>query len=249
MVSRDEISGYMDDLLDVRGVEDPYLINGVLIEGCKEISKMAFAVDASVENVQKCKDEGAEMLVVHHGIFSRKQPAPLTGHMRAVAGPMMEERITLYGCHIPLDIHPDIGNNAQLCSMLGISVKGKLSGIGLYGELEREISMDDLSLLVEKTLGTRCNHVFDFGRDKVKTVAVCSGGAQYGVIEAFSRDIDCYITGEASHSTYLITKDSGMNMIAAGHYATETVGLKALMGKISERFGIECVFLDSPTGL
>ena len=247
MVKRKDIAAFLDEFLKIEEVEDKYLVNGLIFEGKDEVKKVAFAVDSSVEVIEAARKEKADMIIVHHGFLSKISPFPITHHVKKMVKILVESDISLYGAHIPLDVHEKVGNNIELCRMFGVSVKGKFTD-GYWGELKEETGLKDLVKDIEKRLDTRCR-VFGFGKKKIKSVAFVSGGAQYDVLDALRKDIDCFVTGESSHSTYFIAKDAGANMIAAGHYATETLGVRALSKVVAKEFGVDTVFIDAPTGL
>ncbi|NOQ37924.1 Nif3-like dinuclear metal center hexameric protein [archaeon] len=247
MAKRKDIVKFLDEFLKIEEIDDKYLHNGLIFEGKDEVKKIAFAVDSSVDVIKAARKEKADMIIVHHGFLSKISPFPITNHIKKMVKLLVESDISVYGAHIPLDVHEKVGNNAELCRMFGVSVKGKFTD-GYWGNLKEETGLKDLVKDIETRLDTRCR-VFDFGKKKIKSVAFVSGGAQYDVLDALRKDIDCFVTGEGSHSTYLFAKDGGINMICAGHYATETLGLKALMKVVDSKFGVDTVFIDMPTGL
>ncbi len=247
MVKRKDIVKFLDEFLKIDEVEDKYLHNGLIFEGKDEVKKIAFAVDSSLDVIEAARKKNADMLVVHHGFLSRISPFPIIHHIKKIVKLLVESDISVYGSHIPLDVHEKIGNNAELCRMFGVSVKGKFTD-GYWGEFKEERDLKKFVKAIDKGLDTRCR-VFGFGKKKIKNVAFVSGGAQYDVLDALRKDIDCFVTGEGSHSTYLFAKDGGINMICAGHYATETLGLKALMKVADRKFGVDTFFIDRPTGL
>ncbi len=247
MVQRNEIVGFLNKYLKIDDVEDKYLVNGLLFEGKDAVSKIAFAVDSSLDTISAARAEGADMLVVHHGFLSKVSLFPIVRHLKKMVKVLVESDVSLYGAHIPLDVHPEVGNNIELCRMFDVKVKGTFSH-GFWGEFRKEIDMDAFVDDIDGRLNTKCN-VFDFGKKKIKTVAFVSGGAQYDILPAMLSDLDCLVTGECSHTTYLIAKDAGMNMISAGHYATETLGVRALSRIVKKKFKVETVFIDKPTGL
>ena len=247
MVKRKDIVAFLDEFLKIEEVEDKYLHNGLIFEGRDEVKKIAFAVDSSVDVIEAARKKDADMLVVHHGFLSKMSLFPIIHHMKKMVKQLVESDISVYGAHIPLDVHEKVGNNAELCRVFGVSVKG-IFGYGFWGEFKEETDLKDFVKDIENRLDTRCR-VFDFGKKKIKSVAFVSGGAEYDVLDTLRKDIDCFVTGESSHTTYLISKDASANMIAAGHYATETLGVRALSKVVAKEFGIDTVFIDMPTGL
>ncbi|MBW6461651.1 MAG: Nif3-like dinuclear metal center hexameric protein [DPANN group archaeon] len=247
MTKRNEIVTFLDEYLNIHEVEDKYLLNGLLFEGKDNISKVAFAVDSSLDTINAARKEGADMLVVHHGFLSNILMFPIVRHLKKTVKVLVKSDVSLYGAHIPLDVHPEVGNNIELCRLFDINVKGKFSH-GYWGEFKSAVDINTFVKDINNKLDTKCS-VFDFGKKKIKTVAFVSGGAQYDIFPAIISDIDCLVTGENSHSTHLIAKDAEMNMIAAGHYATETLGVRALSEIIKNKFAVETVFIDKPTRL
>ena len=217
-----------------------------------EIKKIAFAVDACLESFELAAAQGADMLVVHHGLFWGR-PIRIEGaHFRRLKF-LMDNNISLYASHLPLDMHPEFGNNAGMCASLGISSPepfGEYHGlkIGFKGRLPEACSieqvLDKLGLSAERALS-----VLPFGPDKISTVAMVSGGAAEDVYQAIAEEADLYITGDSSHQIYHTCLENGINLICGGHYHTETWGVRLLSERTASDLNIETVYLDVPTGL
>jgi len=245
-----EFVSFLDDYLSVDEWSDASR-NGLQVEGKKEIEKVAFAVDACMESFRKSKDVGADALVVHHGL--------VWGGIEHVTGIianrlrfLLENEISLYAAHLPLDAHPEIGNNARLLELVGVRAEEPFGfyhgkAIGYAGRLSSEVGLEELAKDLEKKLQTEVR-VLDFGRARVKRVGAVSGKGGFAIGEAAEKGIDTVITGEAEHSAYHMAKELGINVVFAGHYATETLGVKDLMSVV-EKLEIETVFIDVPTGL
>ena len=216
-----------------------------------EFDKMAFAVDACMDSFQRAVDEGARALFVHHGLFWG--PAmPLSGVMGRRIRFLMENRLSLYACHLPLDRHGELGNNARILRTVGIeeikpfgNYKGKK--IGYKGSLPGSITIESV---VERLFGAweSCINVLRFGPSDISSIAVISGGGPREVSEAIDEGMDLYITGDSSHEIYHQCREAGINVLFAGHYLTETFGVKAVAEAAESELGVETVFLDIPTG-
>ena len=228
-------------------------LNGIQVgrtEG--QISRVAFAVDACAETLRRCAEEKAQVLFVHHGLFWGS-PARVEGVLLERLRTLLEGDIALYACHLPLDAHPEYGNNAVLARMLGLSeVKpfGVHRGIalGFKGILDPPVSLEDA---VRRILpgGDQPRSILPFGPASIASAAVVSGGAPFDVLQAVEEGLDLYITGEPSHSIYHAAEEARINFVSAGHYATEVWGVRAVAEKLALERGVETVFLDVPTGL
>ena len=216
------------------------------------VRKVAFALDACLETIRRAAEAGAQALFVHHGLFWGK-PAALTGLMRERVAALVSSDLALYACHLPLDAHPELGNNAVLARMLGLGDLepfGLSHGqyIGFKGRLEPAISMEEAVLRILPE-GDEPRALYPFGPALLKTAAVISGGAPFEAFQAIEQDLDLYVTGEPSHSIYHHAMEAGLGVIAAGHYATEIHGVRAVAERAARELGLETVFLDYPTGL
>ena len=218
----------------------------------KEINKVGFAVDSSLKTFKKAKKAGVDLLIVHHGLLWKPQKREEVTKKRL--NYLKKNKIALYGCHLPLDAHHKYGNNIGLCKILElkkIRKFGKYKGgpsIGYQGHLPQSKSIKAIANTLNKSIKTK-SWVLPFGEKQIKTIAIVSGGGYDLLEEAIKNKIDLFITGEIKYSIYNHSQDENMNIIVAGHYATETVGVKALMPLIKEKFNIKTVFIDNPTGL
>ena len=248
MVKLKEVVDFLDNELGIKDVEDRSN-NGLQVSGNKEVKRIAFAVDACLEVFEKAKE--FDMIIVHHGISWDDSLKYLTGINYLRVKFLIDNNISLYAAHLPLDKHKVYGNNAQFCKIFGFSnVKefGDYNGqvIGFSGE--KEISLKDFVKEINEKLNTKCK-VLDFGNEKIKNIGVVSGGGSSALNEAIDKDLDCFVTGEIPHYAYQLAKEGKINLIAAGHYATETLGVKALMNPVKEKFNVEVKFIDAPSGL
>jgi len=228
-------------------------MNGLQVDNDgSDIKKIAFAVDASLASFSRARDANATFLFTHHGIFWQK-PMMLVGQHYKHIDFLIKNNIALYASHLPLDAHPLYGNNAGIANKIGLEDRKSFAmlgdkSIGIMGEMEVSSTMNDiLGLLFSK--GDRPSHVLPFGEDRIKKVAILSGSGAAFVDEAIEKDVDLYITGEIKHETYNKTLEAHLNVIAGGHYNTETYGVKLVQKKIECDFDIKTCFIDLPTGL
>ena len=246
------ITEFLDKYLAIDDIDDTSW-NGLQFEGRPEVKKIAFAVDAGVESFEIAARESVDMLVVHHGHFWSNHDPSIRGWTKARIDTLYESQISLYASHLPLDRHREVGNNVELIKLLGAKISGEFllhkgKNIGWTGKFKKAVSVADIAQKLDSELNTECI-VLPFGKEKIKTMAVCSGGGGYGgFYEALRAGVDLFLTGDAVE-IYYTAKDSGMNVIFAGHHATETVGLKALSAVLRKRFKVETIFIDLPTGL
>jgi dinuclear metal center YbgI/SA1388 family protein len=253
MTSLHDIDSFLQSYLSIGSINDGSW-NGIQIEGKQTVKKIAFAVDAGIEIFQKALDLNADMLIVHHGIFWKGSDPCITGWLKKRIDLLYKNNITLYALHAPLDKHKEVGNNAQLLSLLGATIEREFAYIdkqyiGWIGKCTPKKSLNTLVTQLNTELKTDCK-VVPFGPAEIETIAVCSGGGGYGrFFEAQNQKVDLYITGD-SIDIYQAAKDFGINVIFGGHNATETVGLKALMKVLENKFPeVTTEFLDFPTQL
>lgn len=249
-VSRDALVAYLDEYLTVPEWPDKSL-NGLQVEGDPRVSTVALATDAALATFALAAGAGAEFLIVHHGLFWG-ETLPIIGVQRARIGALLEAGISLYAAHLPLDGHPEVGNNAVLARLLGLADSGPFGRqgerqLGVAGELPAPLDRAGLAARLEALLGVRPD-VLAFGGETVRRVAIVSGAAAGLIPEADAAGVDAFITGETSHIAFHEARERGLNVLFAGHYATETLGVRALGDHLTERFGVETVFLDVPTG-
>jgi len=252
MTKLTKVVEFLNQYLKIDDIKDTCW-NGLQFEGKPEVKKISYAVDASVETFEKAIEENADLVVVHHGHFWRTQNPSIADWAKKRIDLLYRHQISLYACHLPLDRHKIVGNNAQLLKLLGAKVKREFllqegKNIGWIGETKRAISIEEIEKKLNTEINTTCI-LLPFGNKKIKTIAVCSGGGGYGgFYEALNSGVDLYITGDAIE-VYHSAKDSKTNVIFAGHHATETIGLKALAEVVKRKFKIGDIFIDLPTGL
>ena len=222
--------------------------NGLQVENSGQVKNVCCGVDASMEFFEQALERGADLLICHHGISWGDSLKRITGLNYRRLSFLLKHNMALYACHIPLDAHSELGNNAQLCNALGI-VRKQLFGnyrgkpIGYYGALPRMEKYLHFRKRVEKTLGHPV-YSLEFGRESVRMVGIVSGGGSDWIEEADGLDLDVFLTGEASLSGYNLAEDCGINVIFGGHYATESFGVKALGSTLKKRFAVKVEFID-----
>ncbi len=251
MASLHEITHFLDQELHIAEIPDyAGALNGLQIENGGEVSKVVAAVDASLPVIEKAVDAGADLLLVHHGMFWQGAQK-VTGAFYKKLKLAMDHGLALYSAHIPLDVHPLWGNNALLAGRLGMDESVPFfdwKGIQLGLKQEMTISRDELLDRVTQAVGARV-HVCAGGPDSVGVVGVITGGAGSEVAAIAACGIDTFITGEGPHWSYPLAEELGVNLLYAGHYATETFGVRAMASELERRFGVQSGFADHPTGL
>ena len=249
-MNRDQLVSYLDDFLRISEIKDTSN-NGLQVEGAKEVRKVAFAVDACMEAFRRTRGVGTQMLVAHHGLFWGEAKM-LRGVHRQRVRYLLQHDISLYAVHLPLDVHPVVGHNVQLARLLGLKVTdsfGDYHGvlIGVLAEAKKEVALSQLVQTLEDKLDAKMT-VLNYGPQKIRRVGIISGGAASMVDQAAEKGLDLFLTGEPSHSAFHSIAERRLNVVYGGHYATETLGLKALARHLSEKFELQTEFLDIPTG-
>ncbi|MCW2956707.1 MAG: Nif3-like dinuclear metal center hexameric protein [Thermoleophilia bacterium] len=216
------------------------------------VTRVATSVSSTLDAFERAAAAGAQLLLVHHGLFWKGTPQVIDGPMRSRIAALVQADITLAGYHLPLDAHAEVGNNALICDALGLTrsdtpfaVHGGRA-IGIIGELpgDGHTAADFLDRVTEVVGGRRPLALGTFP-DRISRVAVCSGGAASDVVEAAALGCDAFITGEPREDTDALARELGIGFVAAGHHATEVFGIRALGERLSARFGLEHVFLDA----
>lgn len=257
MPSLATLAGYLDDLLQVATTPDyPAAVNGVQLANMGDIERIATAVDFSSETADGAINSGARLLIVHHGMFWGGVQ-PITGHRHQRLWSLMTHDVAVYSAHLPLDVHPELGNNTLLAKRLGLEPAGGFArfqtiDVGVSGEsdIPTQVLVDRARALSDEFRGTFVATRFDGGRVTRKW-GVCTGaGADSSSLqEAARRGLDTLIVGEGPHHTAVEARELGIVVIYAGHYATETLGVRALGDRLAERFGLTSTFIDAPSGL
>ena len=250
-VPLDDVVAYLDEYLRVAEVEDSaHALNGLQVDGGRPIGHVAAAVDACRTTIDRAAAANADLMVVHHGLFWSGLE-PLTGRHGLRVRRLFEHGLSVYSAHIPLDVHPEIGNNAVLAREFGLADTAwfgdyKGAPLGVAGALET--TRADFVARVAAHLGVEPK-VLATGPETVRRVGIISGGGGGMIRDAAAAGVDTFLTGEGNHHSFFDAEELGVNVIYAGHYATETVGVKALAEHIAARFGLTWEFIDHPTGL
>nr|WP_263399082.1 Nif3-like dinuclear metal center hexameric protein [Spongiibacter pelagi] len=226
---------------------DDYCPNGLQVEGRSEIRKIVSGVTASQALIEAAIEMQADLILVHHGYFWRGENPVLTGMKRRRLGLLIEHNINLVAYHLPLDAHPELGNNAQLARLLGINIEGGMDSsknpVGNVGTLSTPMPAQEFAQVVAEKLG-RVPLLEAVGDKPISRIAWCTGAAQSYIDKAARLGVDAYLSGEVSEPTILSAREQGVHYIAAGHHATERYGVQALAQALAESLGLEHVFVD-----
>ena len=240
-----ELEIYLNQLLDIAHFRD-YCPNGLQVEGRSEVHQLISGVTASSEFLQAAIEAGADAVIVHHGYFWRGEDPCIVGMQRRRISYLLAHDVGLLAYHLPLDAHPELGNNAQLGRRLGFTETGRFGeqGIAMQGTLQPEISnLKDLRGHIERVLSRKPLVIGEDDRS-IQRVAWCTGAAQDYFDEAIRLRVDAFITGEISERMVHAARESGVAFISAGHHATERYGVQALGEHISRKFGLAHQFID-----
>ncbi|ASJ15272.1 Nif3-like dinuclear metal center hexameric protein [Thermococcus radiotolerans] len=250
-MNRDELVAFLDEYLNILAYPDKSS-NGLQVEGKAEVERVAFAVDTTLRTIERAARGRADMLIVHHGMIWGGL-SYITGiHYRRLKA-LFDAGINLYAAHVPLDAHPEVGNNVQLLKLLGLEPKepfGEYKGttIGFLGEFEEPQPIEKVAQVLAERLGTTVR-TYEFGEREIRVVGAITGAGAFALEEGKRKGVDLFVTGEFTHADYLTALDLGISVAVAGHYKTETLGVKALMEVVKEKFGVDVFFIDEPTGL
>lgn len=256
-----ELAAYLDEYLKIREIPDePNAVNGLQVENRGRITRIVAAVDASERTIAGAADPkagaGAALLLVHHGLFWDGNVA-VSGRRYRRLRALLDADSALYSAHIPLDVHPEVGNNVVLAERLGMTVEGWFGGyrgieLGVWGRaphglVQREALAAELSRVLEGAGGAI--RLIAGGPERIGRIGIITGGAGNMIAAARDAGLDTFITGEGAHHTYFDATEGGVNVFYAGHYATETLGVQALASHLADRFDLPWEFHDHPTGL
>jgi len=246
-----ELVSWLDDYLEIGAFADSSL-NGLQVEGVDEVAKVAVAVDGNYNTIEQAVAAGAQLLIVHHGLFWGKEQ-PVTKMLKGRLKLLLENDLNLYAAHLPLDAHQEVGNNWGLARQLGLKdlagfleVNGRW--LGVKGSLPQPTPLTDLAEHIEHVVGEQVL-VHAGGPDPAVTLGIVTGGAAGAVLDAADAGLDAFLTGEPKHDTFYYSYERRVSSLFAGHYMTETVGVKLLAEKLEATFGLETEFLLMPTGL
>lgn len=239
-----EIIKHVDELLSVDQFKD-YCPNGLQVSGASDISKIVTGVSANDDLITKANDWGADLILVHHGLFWHKQSPCITGVMQQRVKGLLSNNTNLAAYHLPLDGHKSLGNNVLLAKKLGAKVIGDLDSskpsIGLVAALPFALSAQNFASKIHNSLGQK---PMVFGDNQIKNFGICSGAAQHDFLKAIDLGLDAYITGEVAEFVPNMAKESGVSYFAAGHHATEVLGIQALGEYLANKFTLEHKFIN-----
>jgi len=247
MIKRDELVGYLADVLNVDAFAD-YAPNGLQVAGRGDIKKIVTGVTACQALVDAAVTQGADALLVHHGYFWKGEDPCVVGMKQSRLKALLAADINLLAYHLPLDAHPVLGNNAQLASLLGLQVEGSFGtgggpDVGQFGRLAQPQSAEDFARHIARQLAREPLHIAGNSRE-ISTIAWCTGAAQSYLEAAAELGVDAFVTGEISEPTVHIACERGLHFFSAGHHATERGGVQALGEHLAAHFGLEVVFVD-----
>jgi dinuclear metal center YbgI/SA1388 family protein len=255
MVSRKEITKYLEEVFAEVNFVD-YSYNGLQFEGSEKVHKIAAGVDASNEFFIEAKKQKADFALVHHGLFWKgAEWTRLDRINQKLFKNLLAGNLNLYAMHLPLDAHPKFGNNAVIARLLKADVVAPFGGsrnnaVGVLARFKTPVTLAELKKRIEKVVGPIITSL-DFGSKKVKTLGILSGGGWSSVNDplVYNGEVDAILTGEIIHQAVAACRDRQINMISAGHYATEVFGARELGRHLAKKFGLDFTFIDLPTGL
>jgi dinuclear metal center YbgI/SA1388 family protein len=243
-MKREALTRYLDELLEPARFED-YCPNGLQVEGVGEVRRIVAGVSACQALIDVAVKRGAEALLVHHGWFWRGEDGRVTGFRKARLQTLLVHDINLIAYHLPLDAHPQLGNNARLAVLLDWRAEGRFGEQGL-GWIGRPAVAQTLAELARRIAGQVCRDPLVIGEAdrRIERLAWCSGGGQDYFEQAVALGVDAFLSGEISEPAVHLARESGVAYLAAGHHASERYGVQALAGHLAAKFGLECEFVD-----
>lgn len=250
-IARDELAAHLDQFLRIDEISDASP-NGLQVQGAPQVKFIAYAVDASLQTIKAATRADADFLIVHHGLWWGRHEQ-IVGNMHGRISALIQNDLSLYAAHIPLDCHPEVGNNVELARLLGATVERWFAtyrgvDVGVIATLAAPQARDAFASAVGERLESH-PAVFPFGPESVQRVGIVAGGGAAAAEEAARAGCDTLLTGETSHAAFHPAREAGINLVCAGHYATETTGLRALERHLQARFGVAGAFVSVPTGL
>jgi len=244
VAGRDEILEFAAELLDLESFRD-YGPQGLQVAGAEEVSRIACAVSSSLELFERAASAGAQLVLVHHGLLWDNEPRVVDGRMRRRLQALFEADLTLAAYHLALDAHPEVGNNALLAAELGLEVEGPFAAVGVGGRLATPEPVDGFLARIRERIAPE-PLVFREGAGEVRRAAIVSGGGGRYLPDAAAAGFDLFLTGEPEEPSLHLARELGITFVAAGHYATERLGVQALTARLAERFGLEWEFIELP---
>lgn len=249
MISRVDLAEYLHSYLNVTEFSD-YAPNGLQIEGCNNISTIVTGVSASKALIDRAVALKADAILVHHGYFWKNEEYPIVGIKKQRIAQLLNNDINLFAYHLPLDAHPEIGNNKKLAEIFDIEITGNFitqgsQTIGNVGRFKKAIDAKVFAKQLEEKLERTPLHI-EAASKTISSIAWCSGGAQSSIELAIEKGVDAYLTGEVSEQTTHLARESCLHFFAAGHHATERYGIKALGEHLAEKYKLSHHFVDIP---
>jgi dinuclear metal center YbgI/SA1388 family protein len=250
-VALQAIREFLDEYLQIDGIEDSAnALNGLQLENNGQVTQIGAAVDASEATIRMAADDKVDLLLVHHGLYwSGLQP--IRGSYYRKLEKAISANVAIYSAHLPLDLHPEIGNNVLLARSLQLPdlepfffYKGRQIGVAARVSLDRQEVVQRLGKILGGNIWTCLS-----GPERVKRLGIVTGGAGAELEQAVREGVDTFVTGEGPHHTFVLAEEQRINLIYAGHYATETYGVRALAETVAKRFELSWSFLDHPSGL
>jgi dinuclear metal center YbgI/SA1388 family protein len=242
MARRDDIVAFADELLEV-GRFPEFGRPGLQVLGADEVTRIACGVSASLELFERAAAAGAQLVLVHHGLFWRNEPLWIDRRQRGRLEALFRAELSLAAYHLALDAHPELGNNAQLAAALGVEREGEFGPVGLGGRLAEPC---DIETFAERVLTTTARDplVFPHGPERIERVAISTGAAGYDLIQAAQAGYDLFLTGEPEEPSLHTARELDIHFVAAGHDATERLGVQALAARLAEEFELDWEFVD-----
>ncbi len=243
VIQREMLVQYLDEYLRVGEIKD-FGPQGLQVEGREEVGRIVTGVSASLQLFEEAVNLGADLVLVHHGIFWDRDSRVVKGTLKKRLKILLSNEITLCAYHLPLDKHPELGNNALAAKGLKLEHVQEMGDIAIQGTISPLTFAELLNKVQEFFQFDPL--VFPFGPERIHRLGYCSGGAEREILLAIDAGLDAYITGEASEATMHLAKEGNIHFFAAGHYATERLGIQALGDHILKKFGVEVHFIDIP---
>ena len=246
MAHRDAIVRHANELLDAAKWPE-FAPPGLQVFGAEQVTRLACGVSASLELIEQAVARGAELVLVHHGLFWRSEPLVVDVRLRGRLEALFRGNASLVAYHLALDAHPTLGNSAQLAASIGASNDGSFGAVGRDCSFPTPVGLGELVALVEQAVG-RAPRVLPFGPEKIARLAVSTGAAGYDLVQAAHEGYDALLTGEPEEPNAAAARELGITLLAAGHHATERLGVQALAANLAERFDLawEYVEVDNP---
>ncbi|MFH1229700.1 MAG: Nif3-like dinuclear metal center hexameric protein [Candidatus Aenigmatarchaeota archaeon] len=249
MVKLSKVVSLLNKEIQIKNPKDAWCKNGLQVRGKEDVTKVGLSTDACMDVFRKASRSGCDLVITHHGLFQPKESKYDAKINAAKKRFLVSKKISLYSAHLPLDKNRKYGNNVLLCRLMGAEPKWVFDRVGYVGQLPNGKSIKELANRLRRSLKSKVN-VYSFGKTRnIRKVTVCSGYGGGDVPEAIANKAEIYVTGEISHGVLVKIRDSKLSVITAGHYATETLGVKEIGRMLKEKLGLEVIFIDSPTGM